>query len=143
MCRYVWRGIDIPSLKIAAIHDKYKSLPITLQFIGRFARTSGENLGDAKLITNVAMDDLREAVEELYHQDSDWNKLLSIHSSQSIESEVNLGEFIENFEKGHADEIDLSQLKMKMSTRMFRYHSTDVLLDNWKKALNPERTTFD
>ena len=84
------RGIDIPSLKIAAIHDKYKSLPITLQFIGRFARTSGENLGDAKLITNVAMDDLREAVEELYHQDSDWNKLLSIHSSQSIESEVNL-----------------------------------------------------
>lgn len=135
-------GIDIPSLKIAAIHDKYKSLPITLQFIGRFARTSGENLGDAKLITNVAMDDLREAVEELYHQDSDWNKLLSIHSSQSIESEVNLGEFIENFEKGHADEIDLSQLKMKVSTRMFRYHSTDVLLDNWKKVLNPERTTF-
>src|SRR5690606_23183729 len=32
-------GIDIPNLKIAAIHDKYKSLPITLQFIGRFART--------------------------------------------------------------------------------------------------------
>ncbi|MBT2733137.1 DEAD/DEAH box helicase family protein [Carnobacterium sp. ISL-102] len=134
-------GIDIPTLKIAAIHDKYKSLPITLQFIGRFARTSGENLGDAKLITNVAMDDLREAVEELYHQDSDWNRLLNIHSSQSIESEVNLGEFIESFEKGHADTIDLSQLKMKVSTRMFRYHSTKIEFDNWKKVLNPERTT--
>lgn len=31
-------GIDIPQLKICAIHDKYKSLPITIQFIGRFAR---------------------------------------------------------------------------------------------------------
>ncbi len=30
-------GIDIPQLKICAIHDKYKSLPITIQFIGRFA----------------------------------------------------------------------------------------------------------
>lgn len=27
-------GIDIPQLKICAIHDKYKSLPITMQFMG-------------------------------------------------------------------------------------------------------------
>lgn len=135
-------GIDIPSLKIAAIHDKYKSLPITLQFIGRFARTSGQNLGEAKLITNVAMDDLRESVEELYHQDSDWNKLLSTHSNESIEKEVNLGEFIKNFEKGYTENIDLSQLKMKVSTRMFNYNSSNVLLDNWKEVLNPDRTVF-
>ncbi|WP_258863412.1 hypothetical protein [Streptococcus agalactiae] len=38
-------GIDIPSLKVAAIHDKYKSLPITLQFMGRFARSGKERLG--------------------------------------------------------------------------------------------------
>ena len=42
-------GIDIPNLKIAAIHDRYKSLPITLQFIGHFARSKA-GLGDATII---------------------------------------------------------------------------------------------
>ena len=136
-------GIDIPALKIAAIHDKYKSLPITLQFIGRFARTSGgDKLGNAKLITNVAIDDIRESIEELYHQDSDWNKLLNIHSTQAIESEVKLEKFIEKFKKGHVSEIDLSQLKMKISTRMFRYFQKEYSLEKWKGVLNPERTTF-
>ncbi|MEC0276176.1 DEAD/DEAH box helicase [Peribacillus frigoritolerans] len=134
-------GIDIPTLKIAAIHDKYKSLPITLQFIGRFARTSGNKLGNAKLITNVAMDDLKEAIEELYHQDADWNQLLNIHSNQAINKEVELGEFIGKFEKGHVKEIDLSQLKMKVSTRMFQHPSKKISVNGWKQVLNPDRTT--
>ena len=70
-------GIDIPSLKIAAVHDKYKSLPITLQFIGRFARSS-EGLGSATVITNIANDELNESLQELYAQDSDWNVLLHV-----------------------------------------------------------------
>ncbi|QPQ35782.1 DEAD/DEAH box helicase [Lysinibacillus sp. JNUCC-52] len=134
-------GIDIPTLKIAAIHDKYKSLPITLQFIGRFARTSSNNVGNAKLITNVAMDDLKESIEELYHQDSDWNQLLNIHSHQAIDKEVELSEFIGNFEKGHVKEIDLSQLKMKISTRMFRYLSKRTFVEGWKQVLDQDRTT--
>lgn len=134
-------GIDIPTLKIAAIHDKYKSLPITLQFIGRFARTSGNNLGNAKLITNVAMDDLKESIEELYRQDSDWNQLLNIHSHQAIDKEVELSEFIGKFEKGHVKEIDLSQLKMKISTRMFRSPSKKPFVEEWKQVLDSDRTT--
>ncbi|GMR71068.1 hypothetical protein NUITMVRA1_17460 [Aerococcus viridans] len=133
-------GIDIPTLKIAAIHDKYKSLPITLQFIGRFARTSGNKLGNAKLITNVAMDDLKEAIEELYHQNSDWNQLLNIHSNQAINKEVELSEFIGKFEKGHAKEIDLSQLKMKISTRMFRSPSKRTFINGWKEVLDQDKT---
>lgn len=133
-------GIDIPSLKIAAIHDKYKSLPITLQFIGRFARTSHNKLGKAKLITNVAMDDLRESVEELYHQDADWNKLLNIHSNDAINKEVELGELVQNFEKNHFKDIDLSQLKMKISTRMFRYSSKELFINRWKEVLDQNRT---
>lgn len=134
-------GIDIPTLKIAAVHDKYKSLPITLQFIGRFARTSSNILGNAKLITNVAMDDLKESIEELYRQDSDWNQLLNIHSHQAINKEVELSEFIGKFEKGHMKEIDLSQLKMKISTRMFRYPLKRTFAEGWKQVLDPNRTT--
>jgi superfamily II DNA or RNA helicase len=134
-------GIDIPTLKIAAIHDKYKSLPITLQFIGRFARTSSNKLGNAKLITNVAMDDLKEAIEDLYHQNADWNELLNIHSNQAIKEEVEHGEFIDNFKKGHSKDIDLSQLKMKVSTRMFKHPSKSIFVNGWKQILNQDRTT--
>lgn len=133
-------GIDIPKLKIAAIHDKYKSLPITLQFIGRFARTSSDNIGHAKLVTNIAIDDLKEGIEDLYHQDSDWNKLLHLKSNASVEKEVELGEFINKFQKGHVDAYDLSQLKMKISTRMFEYRSEKVDIDNWKDILDFEKT---
>ncbi len=134
-------GIDIPTLKIAAIHDKYKSLPITLQFIGRFARTSGNKLGNAKLITNVAIDDLKESIEELYRQDSDWNFLLNVHSHQAIDKEIELGEFIGKFKKGHVTDIDISQLKMKISTRMFRCPTERTFVDTWKLILDPDRTT--
>ncbi|MFY3791652.1 DEAD/DEAH box helicase [Ureibacillus sp. MALMAid1270] len=134
-------GIDIPTLKIAAIHDKYKSLPITLQFIGRFARTSGNNLGNAKLITNVAMDDLKESIEELYQQDSDWNQLLNTHSHQAINQEIKLSEFIGKFKKDHVKAIDLSQVKMKISTRMFRYPSKTTFIEGWQQVLDPDRTT--
>ncbi|HBI1783215.1 TPA: DEAD/DEAH box helicase family protein [Enterococcus faecalis] len=133
-------GIDIPALKIAAIHDKYKSLPITLQFIGRFARTGSGNIGNAKLVTNIAMDDLKEGIEDLYHQDSDWNQLLHLKSNTSVEKEVELGEFISKFQKGHVDAYDLSQLKMKISTRMFEYRSKKIAIDNWKNILDFART---
>jgi len=133
-------GIDIPTLKIAAIHDKYKSLPITLQFIGRFARTSGNNLGNAKLITNIAIDNLKESIEELYHQDSDWNQLLNVHSSAAIKKEIDQDNFFSNFKKEHVDKIDLSQLKMKISTRVFKTSSIKVFVEGWKRVLNHDRT---
>ncbi|WKK83388.1 DEAD/DEAH box helicase [Marivirga arenosa] len=47
-------GFDLPELKIAAIHDERQSLPITLQFVGRFTRTSFNSLGNASFITNIA-----------------------------------------------------------------------------------------
>ena len=43
-------GFDLPALKVAAVHDSHKSLGVTLQFIGRFARTSsGGDFGDAAM----------------------------------------------------------------------------------------------
>ena len=43
-------GFDFPNLKIGAIHEHHKSLAVTLQFIGRFARTNAPNIGSAKFI---------------------------------------------------------------------------------------------
>src|SRR5258706_6114382 len=46
-------GFDLPELKIAALHDMHKSLAITLQFTGRFARARSD-LGHATMVANIA-----------------------------------------------------------------------------------------
>ena len=130
-------GIDIPNLKIAAIHDKYKSLPITLQFIGRFAR-SKEGLGSAKLITNIADDDIAEALQDLYDKDTDWNKLLPRKSNEYIDREVSLQKLLEGFNTENIEDINLIHMKPKVS--MVAYQIKDKVWNwrNWEIEFNPE-----
>ena len=117
-------GIDIPNLKIAAIHDKYKSLPITLQFVGRFARTS-QGLGEATLITNIANDELNESLQDLYAQDADWNTLLQVKSSEEIGKEVADQEFAEDFNAPILNGIAIHQMRPKISMTAYRVSQTD------------------
>ncbi|SDL66321.1 hypothetical protein SAMN04488502_101491 [Dendrosporobacter quercicolus] len=105
-------GIDIPSLKIAAVHDKYKSLPITLQFIGRFARSS-EGLGAATVITNIANDELNESLQELYAQDSNWNILLHVLANREINKELSLQELAQGFDTASLHGMTIQQLQPK------------------------------
>ncbi len=121
-------GIDIPSLKIAAIHDKYKSLPITLQFIGRFAR-SNDGLGVATVITNIANDELNESLRELYAQDSDWNVLLHVMSNREINKELSLQELAKGFDASSLRGLTIQQLRPKVS--MIAYSTSE-------KRWNPE-----
>lgn len=67
---------DLPQLKIAAVHDERQSLPITLQFIGRFTRTSNIKLGEASFDTNIAYSPIENELVALYQQDAAWNILL-------------------------------------------------------------------
>lgn len=115
-------GIDIPNLKIAAVHNKYKSLPITLQFIGRFAR-EGKNLGDASVITNIANDDLSDSIKDLYAQDSDWNNMLNILSDSAIGKELELQELAQRFDHTSISGVEIEQLKPKIS--MVAYTTTE------------------
>jgi len=45
-------GVDFPNLKIAALHDRFSSLPIYLQFIGRITRNNEQKIGTAKFVVN-------------------------------------------------------------------------------------------
>lgn len=87
-------GFDLPSLKIAALHDPQKSLAPLLQFTGRFTRSSGSNLGDATIVANIADANVSTALERLYSEDSDWNTLLSEMSSQAAKDHAKLIEFL-------------------------------------------------
>ena len=134
-------GIDIPNLKIAAIHDKYKSLPITLQFVGRFARTQ-TGLGNATVIANIANEEVGEALSELYSQDSDWNEMLRIMSDKAIGKELSLQELSQGFEGTGIDGIKINQLVPKVSMILYKTSSRKWKWASWKKLFSEDKCRY-
>ncbi len=121
-------GFDLPQLKVAALHSVHKSLGITLQFIGRFARAA-TNVGDASFVANTAEDGVPEALESLYQEDADWNNLLSDLSYDAIDPQARLSELVENLQplEDVTSELEISTqtMKPKLSTEVFRVPDFD------------------
>lgn len=113
-------GYDLPALKVAALHDPHKSLAITLQFIGRFTRTA-RNVGDATVVINTADPQVGLELENLYADDTaDWNSLLKEKSESTIQKELELHEFINNFSGELSSHISLWNLRPSFSTIVFQ-----------------------
>lgn len=115
-------GFDLPNLKIAALHDIHKSLAITLQFIGRFTRTS-KNVGDATAIINVSDPQVSKELEALYSQGADWNKLLKQKSESTIQKEIDFHDFINGFSGELSQHISLWNLRPGFSTLIYETKS--------------------
>jgi superfamily II DNA or RNA helicase len=118
-------GFDLPQLKIAAIHDSHKSLAITLQFIGRFARTNNDKVGIATAIANTVDPGVEESLEQLYAHDSDWNLILRNLSQRATRREIERSEFLKKFSPP-LDVMPLQNVYPKMSTVAF-----DIGDANW------------
>jgi len=67
-------GLDIPNLKIAVLHATPRSIPYTIQFLGRISRQPIGQEGSAILIAN--QDEVRGEVSRLYKSDEAWNQLI-------------------------------------------------------------------
>jgi superfamily II DNA or RNA helicase len=134
-------GIDIPQLKIAAIHDRYKSLAITIQFIGRFAR-SRTGLGEASVIANIADDNISGAIKELYSEDADWNKLLRNISSDAIGKEISLQELAQGFSGSAMKEIKIEQLVPKMSMIAFTTSADSWDIEGWRNTFDEDKCIY-
>lgn len=113
-------GFDLPRLKIAAIHDERQSLAVTLQFIGRFTRTSYDQLGNASFITNIAYPPIHEELEQLYARNSDWNQLLPRLSANATQKEINIREFLEGFGRLNESQIPFGQINPALSTVIYK-----------------------
>jgi superfamily II DNA or RNA helicase len=118
-------GFDLPQLKIAAVHDTHKSLAILLQFTGRFTRSSAELIGNATIIANIADQQVSSALERLYSEDADWNKLLSEFSSEASRTHAELINFLNSSERiddnSKEEKIQISHhlLRPKLSTLIY------------------------
>lgn len=102
-------GFNFPSLKIAAVHSPHRSLGITLQFIGRFARTVGENLGPATFL--AVPSEIEIEAERLYDSRSVWQDLVQNLSATRVNQEANIREVLETFEKADQTE-DLGDISL-------------------------------
>lgn len=67
-------GFDFPNLKIAALHSPHRSLGVTLQFIGRFARTGDKTIGAARFFAIPA--EIEGETSRLFKEDAIWQDLV-------------------------------------------------------------------
>lgn len=112
-------GFDLPRLKIAAFHDIKKSLPTTLQLVGRFTRTNlDNNLGEASIIVNIADTNVNQELEKLYASDSDWNSILPYLSEGRIDNQMSLRDFIGGFEN-FPDELPIQNIRPALSAVIY------------------------
>jgi superfamily II DNA or RNA helicase len=88
-------GFDLPNLKIAALHSPHKSLAITLQFIGRFARTTAPNLGDATFFALAS--DMEIEKVKLYRDGAAWEEIIPALSSRRVQEEETVREALSTF----------------------------------------------
>jgi superfamily II DNA or RNA helicase len=118
-------GYDLPALKVAAVHDPQKSLGVTLQFIGRFARTSTVgSFGTASTFVARKEVDVDPRLRELYSEDSDWNLILRHLTESTVEQQ----QVVSDFEAGFTsvpEEVTLQSLLPKMSTVAYRTSSSE------------------
>lgn len=112
-------GFDLPALKIAAIHDTHKSLGVTLQFIGRFARTTGGQLGNAAVVVGRPARNFDPELRRLYAQDADWNEVITDLSEDVIEEQREISDFEDGF-GAMPSEVTMRSLLPRMSTVVYR-----------------------
>ena len=129
-------GFDLPELKIAAFHDIRKSLPITLQFAGRFTRTKyDEKLGHASFVANIADLDVRAELEELYADGANWNQILSDTSFGRINDEEEYKNLMDGFENINNSNIPFSNIHPKFSVVVYKNKTNGWFPSNYSKGI--------
>lgn len=118
-------GVDVPQLKIAAIHAPHRSLAVTLQFIGRFARTSAAHIGEAKFI--AVPEEIDAETKELYQQGAIWEELVTNLADARVSTERQLRDALRTFSGDAAtsqEDITLSVIKPWYHCKVFHVAST-------------------
>lgn len=118
-------GFDLPALKVAAVHDPQKSLGVTLQFVGRFARTSTSgNYGEASVFVARTDIEVDKRLRALYAEDSDWNLILRDLTEAAVEDQQEASDFEAGF-TSLPEEVSILSLLPKMSTVVYQASSDD------------------
>ena len=105
-------GFDLPSLRVAAYHDKHKSLEPTAQLIGRLARVDDAYPQRSVLITARDIDvypHLEGVLRDLYLEDRDWAQVLPGIIDGFVEDDLLDTEYARSFHPSPGT-VDLAQI---------------------------------
>jgi len=129
-------GFDLPELKIAAFHDIRKSLPVTLQFAGRFTRTSRDaDLGNASFVANLADITVQQELDNLYEEDADWNVLLANANDNRVEKQEEYKQLLDGFRNGVSSKIPVSSIYPKLSAVVYKSYTDTWHPDEFLKGI--------
>lgn len=137
-------GFDLPEMKIAAIHDTRQSIPVTLQFVGRFTRVASKDalLGEASFVVNIANAPVKKELEDMYSQDADWNILLPEMNDQLTEDEIDFSNFISSFNGLLDSNIAIQKINIPLSAVIYRTSSSELRSNDWKKLYPEEQYQY-
>ena len=129
-------GFDLPELKIAAFHDIRKSLPVTLQFAGRFTRTSRDaDLGNASFVANLADVAVQQEMDNLYEEDADWNNLLANANDNRVKNQEEYKQLLDGFRNGVSSKIPVSSIYPKLSAVVYKNYTDTWHPDDFLKGI--------
>lgn len=103
-------GFNFPRLKIAAVHSPHRSLAITLQFIGRFARTNAPDIGSAKFV--AVPSEIEIEGRRLFEDRVVWQEIVPDLSHGRIAEEIQVREVLQEFNEPETADADLSDLSL-------------------------------
>lgn len=114
-------GFDLPELKVAVFHDIRKSLPITLQFAGRFTRTSRDSkLGKASFVANLHQSNIDDEIGLLYVKQSNWNSILPTLSLKATQEQIDLQDFLSGFNRMDESQIPFQEIRPAFSAVAYK-----------------------
>jgi superfamily II DNA or RNA helicase len=103
-------GFNFPKLKIAAIHSPHRSLEVTLQFIGRFARTNAADIGSAKFIGITSEMEIEGA--RLFETGAVWQDIITNLAHGRVENERDIRERLDEFQRAEEQDPTLEDLSL-------------------------------
>lgn len=122
-------GFDLPKLKIAALHAPHRSLSVTLQFLGRFARVNGARLGEAKLL--AVQSEIEGDLEAVFQENDAWSRMVRTVGQERIGREVFTREFLDDFEVNFSigdestlDDLSLYSFNLFNHVKIYQVHGT-------------------
>lgn len=128
-------GFDCPNLKVGALHDKHKSLPITLQFIGRLTRRAPGVAAEAELV--ATNEDLRASTWGLWRHSAVWDELLPDLADSAVDAVSARKSLLDQFPE--FDNPDVSRMDLEPRRKAVVYeHEHDGA---WSPVIDEAFTT--
>ena len=111
-------GFDLPKLKIAVYHQRHKSLPATLQFVGRIARVQpGVTRPPAELL--AIREDVQDETRQLYADDAAWGELLPAISEAAVDRERARREYLRELQPSVDAEFSIYALQPRFQAEVY------------------------